>query len=122
MSTLAPAATARLKVASTFSRYRKRPHGFLVPGVGALDMPGNSSANITWESPICISAWPILPSGPAIRIISLAPKADLEKSIAWAESLQGRYVVIVGDPSGSARTAFCIVDCYIGVTWAPRKV
>ena len=38
-------------------------------------MSGNSSATITTESPIFISAWPTLPSGPGMRNISFAPSA-----------------------------------------------
>ena len=44
---------------------------------------GFSSASITGESPILISAWPILPSGPAMRSNSTAPKrllVELERA------------------------------------------
>jgi hypothetical protein len=40
-------------------------------------MAGCSSASMIRESPILISAWPTLPSGAAMRMISLAPKAFL---------------------------------------------
>jgi len=38
---------------------------------------GNSSAIMNLESPICSSAWPIRPSGCAMRITSVAPNAFL---------------------------------------------
>ena len=46
-------------------------------GPGALTMPGNSSLSIKRESPICSSAWPMLPPGPVMREISLAWKTSL---------------------------------------------
>ena len=46
---------------------------------GLLTAPisGNSSASMTMESPMRISAWPILPLGSAMRKSSVAPNARL---------------------------------------------
>ena len=40
-------------------------------------MSGCSSASIIIESPMSSSAWPTLPSGPAMRKRSLAPSTEL---------------------------------------------
>ena len=49
------------------------------PSVVGLLWPisGNSSASMMGESPILISAWPMVSLGPGIRISSTAPNAFL---------------------------------------------
>src|SRR6266478_2705784 len=85
------------------------------PGAGAADIPGNSSARNIIESPICSSACIILPSGPAIRLCSVAPNAFLYKSMACAAFLQVRPGVRLCNPcrpvwtviETSVRIVFC---------------
>ena len=75
---LAPAAMARLKRASTSSTYRRMLTGEPPSDCGPrMPMSGNSSASMRVESPILISAWPILPLGSARRDQSVAPNACL---------------------------------------------
>jgi len=73
-----PASMAFWKAASTFGTYSMIEPVVPPSDFGALVLvPGNSSLSMMCESPIRISAWPILPPGAAIRMTSRAPRARL---------------------------------------------
>src|SRR6266571_1408153 len=62
--------------------------------------PGNTSLIMTMESPIRIRPWISFPSGVGSRSSSLAPKAFLYQSNAFAAPSIDKYGVTVPKPFG----------------------